>query len=238
MKKILFTALCLMMGTAAFAQEDEMVYPEDGNVVYSSSDRKISFDVASHFGLGFAHVTSEDFIPWKWHSGEFFLNLFKFKFAPCSWGGIEAGLDLGFISIRSASNAFYLDDNNYIRVDRFRDWDVEYDASGSTIANMSFGVPILLKGNFGHNTMGVGVNLQLSPSWGNTKYSIVQDNVTTDVTMAGAKITPFTYCIMATLSRKGLGFYYRYYPSKFAIVPEHAGSPKFGLMTMGIAMGF
>ena len=92
-----------------------MVYPEDGNVVYSSSDRKISFDVASHFGLGFAHVTSEDFIPWKWHSGEFFLNLFKFKFAPCSWGGIEAGLDLGFISIRSASNAFYLDDKAYKR---------------------------------------------------------------------------------------------------------------------------
>ena len=237
MKKYFFAIVCQILVSMAFAQESESVYPSHENVVFSSSNGKFVFDYVSHAGIGFAHVTSEDFTPWKWHSPEFFMNLVGTHYKILSWGEIQAGLDLSFLYIRSGKDAFYLDDDNYICVSRFREWDVDYDTSGSTLLTMSLNVPVLLKANIGNTTFGAGINLSLTPD-GSTRYSIQKDNVTTDVTMTGGKVVPFSYSLMATFSYKGLGAYFRYYPSKYAIIPEHAGSPKLSLWTLGVAVGF
>ncbi len=237
MKKYFFAIVCQILVSVAFAQESERVYPSRDNVIYSSSNGKFVVDYVSHVGLGFAHVASDDFTPWKWHSFDFFMNLVGAHYRILPWGEVQTGLDLSFLFLRSGNDAFYLDDGDYIRVSRFREWDVDYDASGSSLLTMSLNVPVLLKGNIGNTTLGAGINLSLTPA-GNTRYSIQKENTTTDVTMTGAKVVPFSYSLMATFSYKGLGAYFRYYPSKHAIIPEHAGSPKLSLWTLGVAVGF
>lgn len=238
MKKLLLVALCLMMGSAAFAQEDENGYSGPEDVVYTSSDGKFQFDVVSHIGFGFAHVTSDDFLPWKWHSGEFFVNLVDLCYRPFTWVGIEAGIDFETMEIASRSSYFMLNSDKRVFTGKFSSWANSYDDTSSSINAWGFSAPILLKGFFGKASVGLGVNLQMCP-WGNTTYSTQKDNIYTDITMKKAELTPFTYSLMATLTYNNfLGVYFRYYPSQYAVVPQHTGSPKFGLMTMGVALGF
>lgn len=237
MKKLFLTFVCLIMASAAFAQESERFYPVRENVINSSSDGRFVFDCVSHAGFGFAHVSSQDFTPWKWNSFEFFTNLVGARYKLLSWSEVQVGLDLSFLFIRSGKDAFYLDDEDYIHARRFQEWDVDYDSSSSTLLTMNLNVPVLLKGNIGSTTLGAGVNLSLTPS-GNTRYSIQKANTITNVTMTDAKVVPLSYSLMATLSYKGLGLYFRYYPSEYPIIPNHAGSPKFRLMTLGAAIGF
>ena len=257
MRKTVSIVLALMMGVTAFAQEYDAEFPQEGDVefgqnleydntvIYRSADNKFSFDIISHLGFGFPIVTTNDFKPWG--SSEMFINAVDFSYRFTDKFAIEAGIDFMMQEIGSSENIFLLDDTKHIRVDQGTAYVLDsYDYLTSSIRSIGFGAPILLKGNFGKVNVGLGACLQTN-LWGSTYYEteVRHDNkdaykrAIVYVREKHAEVTPFTCSLMGTLSyRETFGLYLRYYPSKYAIVPQHAGSPRFGMMTLGLSLGF
>lgn len=258
MRKSVSIVLALMMGVTAFAQEGNVEFADDGyvefgqnqrigdnSVIYRSADNKFSFDIFGHIGIGFPIVTTNDFKPGG--SSEGFINAVDFSYRFTDKFSVNAGIDFMWQDINSSENIFLLDDTKHIRVDQGTAYVLDnYDYLTSSISSMGFSAPILLKGYFGKVVVGLGACLQTN-LWGNTSYETtiisqnkdiyLRDNVY--VREKHAEVTPFTCSLMATLSyMETFGIYFRYYPSKYAIVPQHAGSPRFGLMTLGFSLGF
>lgn len=257
MKKTVSIVLALLMGVTAFAQEFDAEFPQEGDVefgqnleydnteIYRSADRKFSFDLLGHVGTGFPIVTTNDFKPWG--SDEMFINILDFSYRFTEKLAINAGIDFMWQEICSTENIFLLDDTKHIRVDQGTAYLLDnYDYLSSSIRATGFSAPILLKGYFGKVAVGLGACLQTN-LWGSTYYETTIVNKNKDVYRRAnayvrekyAEVTPFTCSLMATLSyRETFGLYLRYYPSKYAIVPQHAGSPRFGMMTLGLSLGF
>ena len=257
MRKTVSIVFALMMGVTAFAQEYDAEFPQEGDVefgqnleydntvIYRSADNKFSFDIFGHIGIGFPIVTSNDFKPGG--SSEGFINAVDFSYRFTDKFSVNVGIDYMWQEIRSLENIFLLDDTKHIRVDQGTAYLLDnYDYLTSSISTMGFSAPILLKGYFGKVVVGLGACLQTN-LWGSTSYEteVRHDNkdaykrAIVYVREKHAEVTPFTCSLMATLSyRETFGLYLRYYPSKYAIVPQHAGSPRFGMMTLGLSLGF
>lgn len=250
MKKTVSIVMALLMGVTAFAQEFDAEFEEDvrnfdSYAIYHSADGKFSFDILGHMGFGFSIVTTNDFKPWG--SSEWFINAVDFSYRFTEKFAINAGIDFMWQDISSSENIFLLDDAKHIRVDQGTAYVLDnYDYLTSSISSMGFGAPILLKGYFGKVTVGLGACLQTN-LWGSTSYQTEARHDSKDayrealvyVKERKADVTPFTYSLLATLSYKEIfGLYFRYYPSKHAIVPQHTGSPQFGLMAVGLSLGF
>ena len=246
MKKTLFIMLALTMGLGAVAQEtDELDFFKLS--AYETDNQKFSVDILSHLGVGFNIMATEDFYP----SGglDFFINIADLSFRPSPRFGVKAGIDFFGQEFSSQTDIFLRDRGGNIFVANPMGQELvleNYDSLRSAITTLGFSAPILLKGYFGRFVVGVGANLQFN-AWGSTDYETVYrrdspsvyQRATSYVRMRKAKVTPFTYSLMATLSyREFLSFYLRYYPSAYSIVPQHAVSPQFGLMTVGVALGF
>jgi len=207
----------------------------DPGEIYSTPNGKFRIDLNYHIGYGIHIVNSEDFTPWNWHSDEFFINLIQFTLNPFEWGGLQAGIDFQTMAVRTKSHLFLQDANKRVLATNVPL--VGYDDVSSTLRSNGFSAPILLKFNKGKFALGAGVNLQFN-TWGKTIYTTEKDYVTNRTTMRKADFTPFTYSFMGTLSYDEFGVYFRYYPTRHSLVPEAAVSPSFGLMTVGVAIGF
>lgn len=246
MKKTLFIMLALTMGLGAVAQETDELDAFKISA-YETDNQKFSVDILSHLGFGYNIVATEDFYP----TGglDFFINIADLSFRPSRYFGVKAGIDFFGQEFSSQTDIFLRDQGGNIFVTSPVGQELvlqNYDSLRSAINTLGFSAPILLKGYFGHFVLGVGANLQFNV-WGNTDYETmfrrdsrgIYQRANSYVRMRKAKVTPFTYSLMATLSyREFVSLYFRYYPSAYSIVPQHTGSPQFGLMTVGVALGF
>lgn len=246
MKKTCLVLVALLMGVQVFAQESEMYSPGDLSLsLYRSPNGKFGFDILSHLGYGAPILVTNDFNPSG--SNELFVNIVDFIFRPTRTFGIKAGIDFMLQELNSRHDVFLLDADRRIRVNDGTAFMLDgYDYMHSNITVSGFSAPVLLTARLGRITLGAGANLQLNV-WGSTYHDSEIINDGDNIYQRAfaytrekkAVVTPFTYSLMGVISyREWLGVYFRYYPSKYSIVPQSAVSPQFGLMAVGVVVGF
>ena len=227
MKKLVMLALAALVAIPVFAQNEEE------NRVYTASDGKSYVDIINRIGYGYHFVNSADYTP-GW-SGEFFMNLIEFGLRPADVLGIELGIDMFWSNFDSKTNAFK-QDNQLIKVTDFSHYvsgSIEKKNSGFDVFGLT--APLVVKGIFGKFELGAGAfaNWNITSS---TYCRYRQNNVRAQFDEVKAKVNPFTYGFLATVSYDDFGVYFKYYPKSSKLLPE--GSVDLSYVTLGIVLGF
>ena len=227
MKKLVMLALAAFVAIPVFAQDDEE------NRVYTASSGKAFVEIFDHIGYGYHFVKSDAFTP-AW-SGEFILNFVKFGLRPADVFGIDLGVDFAWSNFDSKTDAF-MQDNQIVKVtdfDHYVEGAIEKKHSGLDIFSLT--APLVVKGIFDKFEIGAGA----FASWniaGETYCRYRQDNVRAQFDEVKAKVNPFTYGFLATVSYDDFGVYFKYYPKSSRLLPE--GSVDLSYMTLGLVLGF
>lgn len=228
MKKILISALSVLMAVSAYAAGPE-------EPVYASESGKFTFDLMSHMGWGYHAVKSNDYSPSG--AGEFFFNIVKFGLYPTQNLGIELGGDFEVNYFRSKKAFFGLDSKNLIQAKPFEDYGLgstlERPRGGFTF--LTFNFPLMIKGNFDKFQVGVGAEASLN-FLGETNISYEIGNTKTQQQQTDAALNLFTYGVIATLGYDDMSLYFKYYPKGSKVLPD--GSVDLNYVTIGIAFGF
>ena len=225
MKKLVMLALAAFVAIPCFAQKDP---------VYTSVDGKVMFDMFSHAGFGYNAVKSADYKPG--FAGEVFLNVLKVGLYPAECLGLELGVDMEFNTFSSKESAFALVDNKIHAVD-FAALDLgnNFDRKRSDFGVFGLGAPVLVKGIFGKVKLGAGAEAFWNIT-GSTSAFLRQGNREVTYTERKAKVNPFSYAVVGTLSYNDFGLYVKYYPKSSRLLPE--GSVDLSYVTVGFALGF
>lgn len=225
MKRMILSALAALMAVTAFAQEEP---------VYSTSDGKLTFDVASHVGYGYHVTKSSAYTPG--FSSEVFVNIVKLGVYPTEHLGLELGVDLEGNFFTSKTSAFEVDGQKKIQATAFPKVEgSNIDKTRGGFEFLTFNAPLLLKGIFGKVEIGVGAEASLN-CCGGTYYRYRRENKRFRVDMTDADVNRFSYGIIASLSYDDGGIYFKYYPKGSQILPD--GSVDVDFVTVGIAFGF
>ena len=228
MKKLVMLALAALVAFPVFAQEDE----EDTRV-YTSPNGKVFVDIIGHLGYGYHFVNSNDFTP-AW-SGEFFMNILQLGLRPADVFGIDLDIDFLWNNFDSKDKAF-VQENQIVKTadyDYYTHGAAENKHSGLDV--FSLNAPLVLKGIFGDFQLGAGAFATWNIS-GETFCRYRQNNVRAQYEEVKAKVNPFTYGFIASVSYKEFGLYFRYNPKSSRLLPE--GSVDLGYSTLGIVLGF
>ena len=227
MKKIVMLALAALVAIPVFAQDDE------SNRVYTASSGKAYIDMLSHIGYGYHFVKSADYTP-AW-SGEFFMNLVKFGLRPAEVLGIDLGIDMFWSNFDSKTDAF-MQANQIIKTVDFSHY-VDGNAGKKNSGFDVFGLtaPLVVKGIFDKFVIGAGAFANWNIT-GSTYCRYRKDNVRAQLDEVKAKVNPFTYGFLATVSYDEFGVYFKFYPKSSRLLPE--GSVDLSYMTLGLVLGF
>lgn len=229
MKKIAMLALAALISVPMFAQEEEW-----DNLVYSSPNNVVRFELLSNFGYGYHFINSSDFRSRM--SDEFFFNIAQFGLYPIDALGIEMGVDLAFSDFASNSHAFYLNSDRKIQAIEFSELvPGTLDRHYGSADIFSINAPLLLKLRAGNFWIGGGAIGSLNLS-GRTDYAYRQDNRRVEVSERRAQINRFTYGLVATLGFDSFGVYFKYYPKTSRLLPE--GSMDINYMTLGFVFDY
>ena len=226
MKKLVMMALAALLAVPCFAQTEK-------EPVYMSSNGKVMFDVSDHIGFGYHSVKSADFKPgFAW---DFFLNVLKVGVYPAECLGLELGVDLEFNDFISKESAFTLDNDYKIKAVDFQALGLgsTFDKKRSDFFVFGLGAPVLVKGIFGKVQLGVGAEAFWNIT-GNTSAFLRQGNRDLNYTERKAKVNPFSYAILGTLSYNEFGVFFKFYPKSSHLLPE--GSVDMSYMTVGLAI--
>ena len=227
MKKLVMLALAALVAIPVFAQDD------DDSRVYTSPSGKSFVDILGHIGYGYHFINSNDFTP-AW-SGEFFMNILQFGLRPADVFGIDLNIDFLWNNFDSKDKAF-VQENQIVKP---ADYDVythgaaENKHSGLNVFSLS--APLMVKGIFGNFQLGAGAFATWNIS-GETFCRYRQNNVRAQYEEVKAKVNPFTYGFLASVSYKEFGVYFRYNPNASRLLPE--GSVDLSYSTLGIVLGF
>ena len=224
MKKLVMMALAALLAMPCFAQKEP---------VYTSVSGKAMFDVFNHVGFGYNATKSADFKPG--FASDIFLNVLKVGVYPVECLGLELGVDLEFNDFTTKQSAFALVDNKIHAID----FDAlglghGFDRKRSDFFVFGLGAPVLVKGIFGKFQLGAGAEAFWNIT-GSTSAFLRQDNREVTYTERKAKVNPFSYAVVGTLSYNDFGLYVKYYPKSSRLLPE--GSVDLSYTTIGIAIG-
>jgi hypothetical protein len=227
MKKLVMLALAALVAIPVFAQDKE------NNRVYTASDGKAYIDLFSHMGYGYHFVNSNAYTP-GW-SGEFVFNVMKFGLRPADVLGIDLSVDFAWNNFDSKKDAF-LQSNQLIQVGDFSHYvEGTIDKKNSGFDVFGLTAPLVVKGIFGKFEIGGGA----FASWnitGSTYCRYRQNNVRAQFDEVKAKVNPFTYGFLATVSYDDFGVYFKYYPKSSKLLPEN--SVDLSYVTLGVVLGF
>ena len=228
MKKLVMLALAALVAIPVFAQDEE------SNRIYTAPSGKAYIDLFSHMGYGYHFVNSNDFKP-SW-SGELFANLVKFGLRPAEVLGIDLSIDIAWNHFNSKTNSFYQSSQLIKAAPDFSHYvtgTIDRKQSGFSVYSLT--APLVVKGIFDKFAIGAGA----FASWniaGQTFCSYRQENVHADIYEDKAKVNPFTYGFLATISYDSFGVFFKYYPKSAKLLPE--GSVDLSYMTLGLSVGF
>lgn len=227
MKKLVMLALAALVAIPVFAQVEK-------EPIYSSPGGNFKFDVLDHVGFGFNATKSTDFKPR--FCGDVFANIFEVGVYPVEVLGLELGVDVEYNVFSSKESAFVLADNKIHAVD-FNTLGLgsSFNRKRSDFGVFSLGAPLLLKGIFGKFRIGAGAEAFWNIT-GGTYAFLRQDNRDVTYTERKAKVNPFSYAILGTISYNGVGLFVKYYPKSSHLLPE--GSVDLSYTTIGFALGF
>ena len=230
MKKLVMLALAALVAVPVFAQVEK-------EPIYSSPGGNFKFDVLGHVGYGFNATKSADFKPR--FSYDLFANVLKFGVYPVPVLGLELGVDVELNNFGSKESAFALDSDNKIRAIDFNKLSLgvfnNIDKKRSDFGVFSLSAPLLLKGIFGKFELGAGAEAFWNVA-GSTYAFVRQDNCDMTFSERKAKINPFTYAILGSISYNQVGFFVKVYPKSSRLLPE--GSVDLSFTTIGFAIGF
>ena len=230
MKKLVMLALAALVAIPVFAQVEK-------EPIYTSPAGNFKFDVLGHVGFGFNSTKSADFKPR--FSYDLFANVLKFGVYPVPVLGLELGVDVEFNHFGSKESAFGLDANDKIRAVDFNTLSLgvfnNIDRKRSDFGVFSLSAPLLLKGIFGSFEIGAGAEAFWNIT-GNTYAFLRQDNRDMTFTERKAKVNPFSYAILGSISYNQVGLFVKVYPKSSRLLPE--GSVDLNFTTIGIAVGF
>jgi hypothetical protein len=220
-------ALAALVAIPVFAQEDE------DNRVYTAPSGKAFVDIFDNIGYGYHFVNSAEYTP-AW-SGEFFFNILEFGLRPADVLGIDLGIDMFWSNFDSQTSAFTQDNQliNVVDFDHYVSGSIEKKHSGFDVFGLT--APLVVKGIFGKFEIGGGA----FASWniaGSTYCRFRKDNTRAQIEEVKAKVNPFTYGFLATVSYDDFGVYFKYYPKSSKLLPE--GSVDLSYMTLGLVLGF
>ena len=227
MKKLVMLALAALVAIPVFAQDDESTR------IYTAPSGKAYIDLFSHMGYGYHFVSSNDYTP-GW-SGEFVFNIVEFGLRPADVLGIDLSVDFAWNSFDSKKDAF-LQSNQLIKAGSFSHYvegTIEKMNSGFEVFSLT--APLVVKGIFGKFELGAGA----FASWNiaaDTYCHYRKGNVRADLYESKAKVNPFTYGVLATVSYDQFGLYFKYYPKSSKLLPE--GSVDLSYVTLGLMLGF
>ena len=226
MKKLIMTALVALLALPVFAQSDK-------EPLYTSSNGQFTFDLFDHLGFGYNAVKSADFKPA--FSCDFFMNMVKAGLFPVQNLGLELGVDFEFNGFSSNESAFMQTSDGTIKAASFPVFDLygSFDKKRSNFSVFALSAPVLVKGIFDKVEIGVGA----VASWnftGTTSYYLRTEKTDLNYTERKAKVNPFSYGILATVSYDEFGVFFKYYPKSSHLLPE--GSVDLSFMTVGIAI--
>ena len=224
MKKMLLVALATLLAVPAFSSDAD-------DAIYSSSNGVVRFDIVNYIGFGYHSVKTADFKPN--FSSEFFFNVLQLGIYPAEVLGIELNLDCKFSNFNSKTSVFSLNEGGLIQAADFSSNSDIRSRSGFNVFSLS--TPVLLKGVFGDIQLGVGAEASFNLT-GDVYHNYKEKNVRTRREENKAKVSPFSYGLLATLSYKDFGVYFKYYPKGSRLLPE--GSVDLNYMTVGVALGF
>lgn len=225
MKKTILTALVALLAFPVFAQSDD-------EPLYTSSNGQFTFDLFDHIGFGYDAVKSADFKPA--FSCDFFMNVIKLGLYPVRNLGLELGVDFEFNDFTSKESAFAQRDGIIKAID-FPAFDVygSFDRKRSDFSVFAMSAPVLVKGIFDKVEIGIGA----VASWnftGTTGYHLRTDKSDLNYTERKAKVNPFSFGILATVSYDEFGLFFKYYPKSSHLLPE--GSVDLSFTTVGVAI--
>lgn len=226
MKKLVMLAIAALVAIPVFAQYEK-------EPVYASSNGKAMFDVFDHIGFGYNAVQSADYKPG--FASDFFLNVLKVGLYPVESLGLELGVDLEFNNFSSKESAFKLQ-NDKVDAVSFEALELlsgNFDRKRGNFAVFSLGAPVLVKGIFGKIQIGAGAEAFWNIT-GTTSAFLRQGNRDVTYSERKAKVNPFSYAIMGTISYDEFGLFVKYYPKSSRLLPE--GSVDLGYTTIGIAI--
>jgi hypothetical protein len=227
MKKLVMLALAALVAIPVFAQD------EGENRLYTASNGKAFIEILDQIGYGYHFVKSTEYTP-AW-SGEFFMNLVKFGLRPAEVLGIDLGIDMFWSNFNSTTNAFWQHNQliNVVDFDHYVTGSIEKKNSGFDVFGLT--APLVVKGIFDKFEIGAGA----FASWnitGSTYCRFRQDNVRAQIDEVKAKVNPFTYGFLATVTYDDFGVYFKYCPKSSKLLPE--GSVDLSYMTLGLVLGF
>ena len=220
-------ALAALVAIPVLAQDDEE------NRVYTASSGKAFIDVFDHIGYGYHFVNSADYTP-SW-SGELFVNLLKFGIRPADVFGIDFGVDMFWSNFDSKTNAFMQADQiiKVVYFSHYVDGNAAKKNSGFDVWGLT--APLVVKGIFDKFVIGAGAFANWNIT-GSTYCRYRKDNVRAQLDEVKAKVNPFTYGFLATVSYDDFGVFFKYYPKSSKLLPE--GSVDLSYMTLGLVIGF
>ena len=229
MKKAILVALALVFAAPLFAIDDDF-----DNVVYSSANNHVRFEVLSTFGYGYHIVKSNDFN--SNGSSEFFFNVASLGLYPVDSFGLELGLDCAFNAFDSRNSAFILDNERKVQAMEFSTLVAGTpDRHRGNFDVFSLNIPAVAKVKIGDFSLGGGAVASFN-LLGSTTYYYKQDNRREEVTYTRAQMNRFTYSFVATLGYGSMGAYFKYYPASSPLLPE--GSVDMSYMTIGLVFDF
>ena len=225
MKKIFIIALCSVLSFQVFAQDEELV-------IASSKDNKVKLEAFDHIGYGYNFVKSDEIDP---RGGEIFFNLFNLDFFSESTVGFQVGIDLLWDYFRQKNVEYFLDSDRNIIAFNPPIEDEWWEKLRGGFSTFSFNAPLLVKLRLDKVSFGAGVEGNWNIT-GDTYYRYRESGHRTTVNQNRAKVNPFSYGIIATLSFDTAGFFFKYHPTSSRLLPED--SLDFSFMSFGVAFNF
>ena len=240
MKKLFLILTLLAMTVAATAQESTESASSSASgsdintAIFTSENGLFSVNILSHLGYGFYFVNTQDYLPKKGGSGEFFLNLVQFEFSPVESFGINLSADFLVRHFDSQDEAFYLTSDGYIRASKAIIPAGSQNVN-SSITTIGANFPLMLNGYFGNFHIGAGAEAGFTFT-GGTEYSYRDGRRHVNVSEDKAKVNRFTYGIIGEMGYSLFNVYFKYYPKSMRLFP--AGSVDQSFFTVGLKLGF
>lgn len=239
---ILWAALTLT-SSAAFAQNDanrdrldniEKMDVQAKRHRYHDTDfRKAGAEMYPEVGAGVHFVSSNDFRSRALGSGQVYVHILDAYVRPVSWMSLHVGGGIGVDRFMTRTSAFLLDDNGNILVRDLVDTEKNAKKFRSSISEGTIMLPASLRFHAGYATIRLGAEA-LYAFGPNVRYDHYTEDLRQLTDNKGARITPWSYDFVASLTFSGLGLYVKYQPASARRFPEPG--PAFSTWTVGLCL--
>lgn len=243
--RIILWAALTLTASAAFAQNsdnrdrlsdiEQMEVRAKKHRSRPTEFRKAGVNVLSEIGIGRHWVVSDDFRSQGWGSGQVYLQVLDAYVRPVSWMSLHVGGGIAADRFQTYTSAFSLDGSGNILVCKLSDNELNAKKFRSSITEGTVLVPATLQFHAGHLTLRLGAEAKyaFSPRVRNDYHT---DDGRQLIEKNGARITPWSYDFLASISFAGEGIYVKYQPASFRRFPEPG--PAFSTWTLGYRLGF